>query len=120
MQDMGYDENDDNADDDFDGFQRRARESLIDTTRKNLKDNFEKAELNKHEVFIVTSSVIFSLVNGKAIKKTIPAIDETRLMESILRIVAQARRYGTLASTKNYLTFVKNNIDNLNIFGYMS
>ena len=109
MYDIGYDEDDDEADDVFDDFQRRARQLLIDSTKKNLEDNLEKAELNKHDVFIVTSSVIFSLVNGKAIKKTIPAIDETRLMESILRI-AQARRYGTQASTTNYLTFVKNYI----------
>jgi hypothetical protein len=103
MHDIGYDENDDNADDDFDDFQRQARQLLIDTTRKNLEDNLEKSELKKHDVFIVTGSVIFSLVNAKAIKKTTPAIDEVRLMESILKM-AHARRYGTQASTKNHST----------------
>ena len=101
MYDIGYDENDDNADDENDDFQRRARQLLIDTTRKNIEENLEKAELNKHDVFIVTASIIFSLVNSKAIKKTTPAIDEARLMESILKM-AHARRYGTQASTENH------------------
>ena len=112
MQDIGYDENDDNADDDFDGFIRRAGQVLIDATKKNLEDNLEKAELNKHDVFIVTGSVLSSLVNGKAIKKTTLEIDEARLMESILKM-AHARRYGTQTSnTKNHLTLrvVKDNI----------
>jgi hypothetical protein len=108
MQDIGYDEYDDNADDDFDEYQRRARQLLIDTTRKNLEDNLEKAELNKHDVFIVAGNIIFSLVNSKAIKKTTPAIDEARLMESILKM-AHARRYGTQAPAKNHSTIVKNN-----------
>ena len=109
MQDIGYDENDEDADDDFDDYQKRARQLLIDSTRKNLEDNLEKAELKKNEVFIVTGSIIFSLVNAKAIKKTTPAIDEARLLESILKM-AHSRRYGTQASTKNHSTVVKNNI----------
>ena len=92
MHDIGYDENDDNTDNDFDDFQRQARQLLIDSTRKNLEGSLGKAELNKHDVFIVTGSVIFSLVNGIAIKKTTLAIDEARLMESILKI-AYERRY---------------------------
>ena len=42
---------------------------LINTTRKNLEDSFEKAELNKHDSFIVFGSVIFSLVTTKGHKK---------------------------------------------------
>ena len=94
MHDIGYDENDDDADDHFDDYQRRARHMLIDATRKNLKDNLEKAELNQHEVFLVSGSVIFSLVTGTRHKNTTPAIDEARLMETMLRM-AHARRYGT-------------------------
>ena len=86
MHDIGYDENDDNADDDFDDFQRRARQLLIDSTKNNLEDNLESAELNKNDVFIVSCSVIFSLVNDKAIKRTPPAIDEDHLMKSILKM----------------------------------
>jgi hypothetical protein len=112
MHDIGYescDENDDDAEDDFVDYQKRARQLLIDNTRKNLDDNLEKAEMNKHEVFIVSSSVILSLVTAKRIKKTTPAIDEVRLMESILKM-AHARRYGTQVSAKDHSTLVKNNV----------
>ena len=114
MRDNGYDENDrdDIADEEFDDLQRRARQLLIDSTKKNLEDNLKKVELDKRDVFIVSSSVIFSIVNGKAIKKIPPLIDEARLMESILK-TAHARRYGTQTSnTKNHSTLrvVKDNI----------
>ena len=99
MQDAGYDKNDEDAKDDYDDYQRRARQYLIDATRKNLEGNLEKAKLNKHDVFIVSSSVIFSLVAAKTLEKTTPTIDESRLMESILNM-AHARRYGTQASAE--------------------
>ena len=92
MRDLGFDEND--ADAKKADYQKRARQLLIDTTRKNLEGNLEKAELKKHDVFIVSGSVIYSLVAAKGIKKTTSAIDEARLMESILKM-AHARRYGT-------------------------
>jgi hypothetical protein len=94
MQDIGYDENDDDADEKFDDYQKQARQLLIDTTRKNLEENLEKAKLKKHDVFIVSCSVIFSLVNAK---KT-PAIDEVCLMETILKM-AHGRRYGNQPRT---------------------
>ena len=103
MQDIGYDENDEDADDDFTDYQKRARQLLIDSTRKNLEGNLEKAELKKNDVFIVSGSVIYSLVTGKGIKKTTLAIDEARLMESILKM-AHVRRYGTQTSARNYGT----------------
>jgi hypothetical protein len=111
MQDLGYDENDDDADDgsDLADYQRRARQLLIDSTRKNLEDNLKKAELNKHDVFIVSNNVILSLVTAKEPKKTTPVIDEARLLESILRM-AHARRYGTQVSAKNHSTLVKDNV----------
>jgi hypothetical protein len=111
MQDLGYDENDDDADDDYHDYQTRARKLLIDKTRKNLEDNLKKAELGKHDVFIVSSSVIFSLVTdkGNKKKKTTPPIDEARLIETILKI-AHSRRYGTQAPAKKHSTLVKDNI----------
>ena len=109
MHDLGYDENDDDADDDFDDYQKRARQLLIDSTRKNLERNLEKAELNKHDVYIVSSNVVYSQVTGKGRKKTTPAIDEARLMESFLKM-AYTRRYGTQASAKNHSTLVKDNV----------
>jgi len=107
MRDIGYDEYDDDAD--FDDYQGRARQLLIDTTRKNLEGNLEKAELKKHDVFIVSGSVIFSLVAAAKRIKATAVIDEARLMESILKM-AHARRYGTQAPAKNHSTIVKNNV----------
>jgi len=105
MQDLGYDENDDDADNDFDEYLARARKVLIDTTRNNLETNLEKAELAKREVFIVSGSVVYSLITEKENRKrTAPAIDENRLMQTVLKI-AHARRYGHQAPAKTHLTF---------------
>ena len=103
MRDLGYNENDDDAD-----HQKQARQLLVDATRKNLDDNLKKAELNKHEVFIVSCNVIFSLVTDKPVRnlKTTIEIDEVLLLEAFLKM-AHARRYGTQASSKNHSTFDK-------------
>jgi hypothetical protein len=107
MQDLGYDENDDEAEDDFDEYLARARKLLIDTTRDNLETNLEKAELVKREVFIVSGSVVYYLIAEKENKKkSAPAIDEARLMQTVLKI-AHARRYGKQAPAKTHSTFVK-------------
>ena len=104
MQDLGYDENDDSEpEDEYDGYQARARQILIDSTRENLEINLEKAELAKHDVFIVSESVIYSRVTGKWNKKdTQTPIDEARLVETLLKI-AHSRRYGTQTPPKNHL-----------------
>ncbi|KAF8813329.1 hypothetical protein BYT27DRAFT_7084483 [Phlegmacium glaucopus] len=110
IQDLGYDENDDDAEDHFDNYQTQARQLLIDTTRKNLEKNLEKAELGKHDVFIVSGSVIYSLVTDKGNKKkTNLGIDEARLVEAVLN-TAHKRRYGTQAPTKSHSTVVKDNM----------
>ncbi|KAF8813328.1 hypothetical protein BYT27DRAFT_7084265 [Phlegmacium glaucopus] len=111
MQDLGYDENDDDAEDHFDNYQTQARLLLIDTTRNNLEKNLAKAELEKHDVFIVSGSVICSLVTtDKGNKKTANlAIDEARLVEAVLN-TAYKRRYGTQAPAKNHSTVVKDNM----------
>ena len=104
------DENDDDSDDNFDDYQIRARRSLIDSTRNNVKKNLEEHQMAKRDVFIVSSNVIFSLVTGKEHKKTTPAIDEARLMEDILTM-AHARRYGNQApAIENHSTIVKDNL----------
>ena len=115
MQDLGYDESDEDADDAFGDYQKRARQLLIDTTTKNLEDNLKKAELDKHDVFIVSGNVIFSLVTNKTLKKTNTEIDEVRLAEAFLKM-ACARRYAseTQTSAKNSLTLVRVK-DNLNV-----
>ena len=76
---------------------------LIDTTRKDLEQNLEKAELTKRDVFVVSGSVIYSLVTAKGNKKTAPAIDEVRLVETILK-TAYERRYGTRLAARNFST----------------
>ena len=107
MQDLGYDENDDDAASDFDEYLARARKVLIDTTRNNLETNLEKAELVKREVFIVSGSVVYSLITEtENRKKTAPAIDEARLIQTVSKI-AHARRYGHQAPAKTHSSFVK-------------
>ena len=109
MRDIGYNKYDDNAADVFDNFQIRARQLLIEATRKNLEENLELEGLNKHDVFLVSADVFFSLVTGKRQKKTDTlAIDETRLMEAFSKM-AYARRYRTQASAsvKNHSTLVE-------------
>ena len=103
MQDLGYDENDDDASDHYPDYQARARQLLIDTTRKNLEQNLEMVGLAKRDVFIVSNSVVYSLVTAKGNKKTPPAIDEVRLVEIILK-TAYERRYGTRLAAGNLST----------------
>jgi hypothetical protein len=106
MRDLGYDKkNNYYADDDLADYRTRARQLLIDSTRKNLEDNLKKAELNKHDVFIVSNNVIFSLVTAKEPKKTV--VDEAHLLESFLR-TAHARRYGPGSqASANHSTLVR-------------
>ena len=100
MRDLGYDsdESDDDLDDrdNVDNYRTRALQLLIDSTRNKVEENLEEAQLAKRDVFIVSSSVMLSLVTAKRRKKT-PAIDEARLMEAI-SFTAHARRYGNQAS----------------------
>ena len=113
MQDLGYDENDDDAENDLDDYQAKARQLLITTTRDNLEKNLEKAELTKREVFIVSGSVIYSIITDKGSKKKgtqTPPIDEARLIETVLKF-AHARRYGTQAPPKEHSMIAK--IDNM-------
>ena len=75
MQSLGYDENDDDEKDKFVRFQAEA----INITRGNIEKELKKAGLAMHDVFIVSSSVIYSLVTSE--KMEAPVIDETRLLE---------------------------------------
>ena len=94
MQDLGYDENDVNA---RENCQAKARQLLIDATRKNLETNLAKAELVNRDVFIVSRDIIYSLVTKKeksSLAKSSLAIDEERLIRTVLT-VAHNRRYGS-------------------------
>ena len=79
MQILGYDENDDDENDEYDKFQAEA----INITRRNIEKKLKKAGLAMHDVFIVSSSVVYSLVTSE--KMEAPVIDETRLLESVLK-----------------------------------
>ena len=60
---------------------------LIDSTRNNVEKNLEENSAGEApDVFIVSCSVIFSLVTAKGLKKITPAIDGDRLMETILKM----------------------------------
>ena len=67
---LGYDKDDDDASDHYNDYQTRARQLLIDTTRKNLEQNLKIAELAKRDVFIVSNKVLYSLVTAKGNRKT--------------------------------------------------
>ena len=107
MQDLGYDENDDDARENLSDYQAQARQLLIETTRKNLETNLTKAELVNRDVFIVSGNIIYSLVTKN--KKSSLAIDEERLIQTVLT-VAHNRRYGSQAPVKNHSAIVKDNM----------
>ena len=90
MQDLGYDEGDAEG-----KYQARARQFLIDDTKKDIETGLQEAGLAMHDIFIVTSSVVYSLATNKQNKKTV-VIDEARLIKSILK-AAHERRYTTQA-----------------------
>ena len=100
MQSLGYDENDDDAKDEYDRFQAEAQKLLINITRTNIEKKLKKAGLAMHDVFIVSSSVVFSLVASE--KMEAPVIDETRLLESVLKAVYE--RAGRSARQEKGLT----------------
>ena len=83
MQDLCYDETDNDSGDNFDDCQTRDEQLLIDSTRNNI---WKKLGWRSAGVYIVSCSVIFSLVTAKGQKKTTPAIDGDRLMETILKM----------------------------------
>ncbi|KAF8805999.1 hypothetical protein BYT27DRAFT_7339271 [Phlegmacium glaucopus] len=105
LQDLGYDDND--AEVNREEFEGKARQFLINTTRNNVETNLKEAGLAMHDIFIVSSSVIYSLVtnNGNK-KKTTSAIDEARLIDTVLK-TAYARRYGTQAPAKDHSSIIE-------------
>ncbi|KAF8805998.1 hypothetical protein BYT27DRAFT_7339270 [Phlegmacium glaucopus] len=103
LQDLGYDENDDDAEVNHEEFKEQARQFLINTTRNNVETNLKDAGLSMHDLFIVSSSVIYSLVTNNRNKKTTPAIDEARLIDTVLKTA----QYGTQAPAKDHSTIIE-------------
>ena len=98
MRDSRYNKTDVDA---RENHQAKARQLLIDNTRKNLEANLTKAgaELVNRDVFI---DIIYSLVAKPEDKKNSLAIDEERLIETVLT-VAHKRQYGSQIPGKNDL-----------------
>ena len=84
MQDLGYDENDEDIEDHCIDYQVRAQHLLINTTKNDLETNLEEAGLAKRDIFIVSRHVVYSLVTDKWDKKPPPMIDEVPLIKSVL------------------------------------
>ncbi|KAF8805996.1 P-loop containing nucleoside triphosphate hydrolase protein [Phlegmacium glaucopus] len=107
LDDLDDDENDDDAEVNH---EEQARQFFIDTTRNNVETNLKEAGLSMHDIFIVSSSVIYSLVtNSRNRKKTTPVIDEARLIETVLK-TAYARRYGTQAPAEDHSSMIDDSI----------
>ncbi|KAF8806001.1 hypothetical protein BYT27DRAFT_7141497 [Phlegmacium glaucopus] len=96
LHDLGHG---DAREDNCEKYQEQARKLLIDKTKCDLEANIEEAGLAMHDIFIISSHVLYSLVTKKWIKKTPLVIDEARLVESVFK-AAYARRYGARVPTK--------------------
>jgi len=107
---FGYDENEEDAVEQYEKHHSAARQILIDSTRKNLDKNLEKANLVKRQVFIVCQSSMHALVTDKWNWRTaVNTIDEANLLQAVLK-AAHSRRYGIQASAKDHSTVVKQNM----------
>lgn len=105
-----YDEGEEDADEIYKKHHSAARQILIDSTRKNLDKNLEKAKLSKREVFIISSNSMYALMTDKWNRRTIAnVIDEANLLQAVLK-EAHSRRYGAQAPTKDHLTVVMQNM----------
>ena len=98
MQDLEHDEAENNAGGKHEELQAAALRLFIDNTRKNMETNLRKAGLEIHDVFIVSNNVISALVTNKRNNKTLPEIDEVRLLDSIMKAAVE-RRYGARVLT---------------------
>ena len=103
MQDLEHDENENNASGKHEEFQAGALRLFIDNTRENMEAKLRKAGLEMHDVFIISSNVISALVTNKRNKKTLPEIDEIRLLDSIMKAAVE-RRYGARVANDHSTT----------------
>ena len=76
-----------------------ARQLLIDSTKKNLDKNLEKANLAKRQVFIISRCSMHALMTEKwNWRNEANMIDEANLLQAVLK-AAYSRRYGPQVST---------------------
>ena len=81
-----------------------ARQLLIDSTKKDLDKNLEKANLEKRQVFIISRSSMHALMTEKwNWRNAGNVIDEANLLQAVLE-AAYSRRYGAQVTTKDQST----------------
>ena len=71
-----------------------ALQLLIDSTKKNLDKDLEKARLAKREVFIISSRSLRALMTGNQ-RDAANVIDEGNLLQAVLKVYN--RRFGAQA-----------------------
>ena len=108
---FGYDEGEEDAVEKYKKHHPAARQLLIDSTRKNLDKNLNKASLARRQVFIISSNSMHALMTDKwNWRNAANVIDEANLLQAVLK-AAHTRRYGAQASVKDHSTVVKQNMD---------
>ncbi|KAF8806006.1 P-loop containing nucleoside triphosphate hydrolase protein [Phlegmacium glaucopus] len=107
---FGYDEGEEDAVETYKKHHPAARQLFIDSTRKNLEKNLEKANLTQREVFIISSNSMHAFTTEKwNWRNAANLIDEANLLKAVLQ-AAHGRRYGAQASSKDHSTVVKQNM----------
>ena len=94
-----YDESEEGAVEIYKRHHSAARQLLIDSTKKNLDKNLEKANLAKRQVFIISRNSMHALMTEKwNWRNEGNLIDEANLLQAVLK-AAYSRRYGAQLST---------------------
>ena len=94
-----YDESEEGAVEIYKRHHSAARQLLIDSTKKNLDKNLEKANLAKRQVFIISRNSMHALMTEKwNWRNEGNVIDEANLLQAVLK-AAYSRRYGAQLST---------------------
>lgn len=99
---FGYNQNEKGAVEIYKRHHSAARQLLIDSTKKDLDKNLEKANLAKRQVFIISRSSMHALMTDKwNWRNAANVIDEANLLQAVLN-AAYSRRYGAQVSTKDH------------------
>ena len=99
-----YDESEEGAVEIYKRHHSAARQLLVDSTKKNLDKNLEKANLAKRQVFIISRNSMHALMTEKwNWRNEGNVIDEANLLQAVLE-AAYSRRYGAQVTTKDQST----------------
>jgi hypothetical protein len=104
IQDNEPDSDEGEEDEDNEESYKRARQTFIQSTRRDFEQNLEKVQLTKRDVFMISSSVMRALVTNRCNSRVSNRmIDESRLLEAVLKETRPRLR-------KDYWTVVKQNM----------